>query len=231
MRVPAAGRFDGEDRPPGGARVQHPAAVPEAAGGIPLHVLTPRLRRPWETPPGPGPHRRLPQRGDGGVPPRRRGELLLHGDEHPHPGGAPGHGAGDGDGPGQGADPHRRREPSPSPEGCGVLRPRHRVPHQRRGSQRFPPFPGTITSYHAPAVPGCAWIRRLTPVFHPPPLRLHGGQAAGPREDREEAVARMSAPSTSSSSRGSRPPSPAQAGPGQRPVPPRGVTTPTSWTS
>ena len=49
-------------------------------------------------------HRRLPQRGDGRVPPRRRGRSLLPRDEHPPPGRARRHGAGDRPRPGGVAD-------------------------------------------------------------------------------------------------------------------------------
>ena len=53
--------------------------------------------------------RRLPRRRHGRVPPRRRPDVLLHGDEHPDPGGAPGDGEGDRARPREGADPRGGR--------------------------------------------------------------------------------------------------------------------------
>ena len=52
---------------------------------------------------------RLRERRHDRVPARRRRPLLLHGDEHPHPGRAPGDRDGHRHRPGQGADPRRRR--------------------------------------------------------------------------------------------------------------------------
>ena len=62
------------------------------------------------------------------------GRLLLHRDEHPHPGRAPGDRAGDRhrSRPRDAADRRRRTSPPP-PGGHRAPRPRHRGPHQRRG--------------------------------------------------------------------------------------------------
>ena len=85
----------------------------------------------------------LPQRRHAGVPRRRRGPLLLHRDQRPHPGRAPGHGdalrhrhRGRADPPGC------RRAPRLRPGGRAPAWPRHRVPHQRRGRARRLPAPG-----------------------------------------------------------------------------------------
>ena len=81
---------------------------------------------------------RLPQRGNRGVP-RRRGlrRVLLHRDEHAHPGRAPGDRGRDGRRPGRGAAPHRRgRAAAADPGRRGAARLRARAAHQRRGSRR-----------------------------------------------------------------------------------------------
>jgi hypothetical protein len=91
-------------------------------------------------------HLRVPLRG-------RR--VLLHRDEHPHPGGASGHRDGHRHRPGEDSScwwPPARS--SLQAEGHQVPRPRHRMPHQRRG-------PGHL---HALAGPGEATIRRAAPA-------------------------------------------------------------------
>ena len=77
---------------------------------------------------------RLSQRRHARVPvPGRR--VLLHRDEHAHPGRAPGHRAGHRHRPRQDAAAgRRRREAAVPPGGHRVPRPRDRVPHQCRGS-------------------------------------------------------------------------------------------------
>ncbi len=73
------------------------------------------------------------------------GRLLLHGDEHPHPGRAHGDGARHRPRSRPRAGPDRgRRAAVGAPGGRRAARPRDRVPHQRRGSgQRLPAEPGT----------------------------------------------------------------------------------------
>ena len=62
------------------------------------------------------------------------GRLLLHGDEHPPPGRAPGHRAGNRHRPGRVAGPGRRRRATPvHPGRHPAHRPRHRGPRLRRG--------------------------------------------------------------------------------------------------
>ena len=64
----------------------------------------------------------------------RDGQLLLHRDEHAHPGRAPGDRDGHRHRPRPRADPHRRGRAARLPAGRrAVQRPRHRVPGQRRG--------------------------------------------------------------------------------------------------
>ena len=67
---------------------------------------------------------------------RHRRQLLLHGDEHPDPGRAPGDRDGHGLRPGEGADPGGRGRAAQLPgRRPAAPRPRHRVPHQRRRSR------------------------------------------------------------------------------------------------
>ena len=118
----------------GRARVQRAAPPPEAARGVALAVhqrggaraaLRRRARRRARD--------ALPQCRHDRVPARRRPVLLLHGDEHAAPGRASGE---------RGGDRHRPRAHAAAPRhgraaaGAGHradARPRHRVPHQRRG--------------------------------------------------------------------------------------------------
>ena len=79
---------------------------------------------------------RLRERRHRGVPLRGR-RVLLPGDEHPPPGRAPGHRAGHRRRPGGAPAAGRsRRGAALLPGGRGDRRPRHRVPHQRRGPCR-----------------------------------------------------------------------------------------------
>ena len=129
---------------------------------------------------------RLLQRRHGRVPlPGRR--VLLPGNEHPAPGGAPGHRAGDRPRPGGLADPHRLgRGPRLRPGRHRTQRARHRGPHQRRGPERGSLLP--LAGHHhdlPPAVgSGRAPRRRLRVRRHRlAVLRQPGRQAhrVGPR--------------------------------------------------
>ena len=61
---------------------------------------------------------RLRRRRHDRVPARRGRLVLLHGDEHPHPGRASGHRDGDRHRPGEGADPRRRRRAAVGARSC-----------------------------------------------------------------------------------------------------------------
>ena len=88
------------------------------------------------------PQDRLPRRRHLRVP-VRGGRVLLHRDEHAHPGRAPGHRDDHRHRPRAGADPRRRRREAALPaEGHRAARPRHRVPHQRRGPVPLHAFAG-----------------------------------------------------------------------------------------
>ena len=79
------------------------------------------------------PQDRLPRRRHVRVPLRGR-RVLLHRDEHAHPGRAPGDRDDHRHRPRAGADPRRGgREAALPAEGHRAARPCHRVPHQRRG--------------------------------------------------------------------------------------------------
>ena len=94
-------------------------------------------------------HRRVPLRG-------RR--LLLHRDEHAHPGRASGDRDDHRHRPRQRADQdRRRRRPVADPERGDDRRPRHRVPHQRRASRRpSGPRPARSPTFIPPAASACA---------------------------------------------------------------------------
>ena len=108
---------------------------------------------------------RLPQPRHGRVPlPGRR--VLLHRDEHPAAGRAPGDRAGHRHRPRARADQDRRRRQAElHPEGRALQRPRHRgagsTPRTRARScpRRARSRPSTPR-----AGPACAWIRRSTPA-------------------------------------------------------------------
>jgi hypothetical protein len=83
---------------------------------------------------------RLPRRRHLRVPVRER-RVLLHRDEHPHPGRTPGHRDDHRHRHRAGADPRRRRREAALPAARHrIPRPRDRVPHQRRGSLHVRPF-------------------------------------------------------------------------------------------
>ena len=90
--------------------------------------------------------------------------VLLPGDEHPHPGGAPGHRASHRVRPGERADPRRgRRAALVHPGRRRAARPRHRVPHQRRGRLAALPPPPASRATASPRARGCAWTRGCAP--------------------------------------------------------------------
>ena len=181
---------------------------------------------------GDGAHR-LQQPRHHRVPARRARPVLLHGDEHPDPGGAPGDRAGDRGRPGARADPpRRRRAPAPgsrrtssyagAPSSAGST-PRTRSPSR--------PGPGRSPATAPRAGTGCASTRCVR--------ELHGAAVTTTR----------SWPSSSSTPRtADLAIAPAPAGPGrvrdrghpdQHPLPPgrpgrrqlhlAGSTTPGSW--
>ena len=122
-----------------------------------------------------------------------RRQLLLHGDEHPHPGRAPGDRDGDRHRPGassRSASPPASR--STLPERPEAARARHRVPHQRRGPARpSRRRPGQLTTFHLPGGPGVRVDTHGYEDYVVPPhydsliakLIVHG-------RDRDEAIAR-----------------------------------------
>ncbi|KAF1854718.1 hypothetical protein Lal_00002561 [Lupinus albus] len=147
--VPPAPRGDpGVRRPagypplPGRARLLGAAPPPEGGGGSPLSGDDPGTAPCHGR--GRGQGRSLGQlhrRRHRGIPPRRRGPLLLPGNEHPPAGGAPGHRAGHRARPGGLADPGRRRPAAaPGPERHPPRWPRHGGAPVRRGpGQQLPP--------------------------------------------------------------------------------------------
>ena len=93
------------------------------------------------------------------------GRLLLHGDEHPHPGRAHRHRGGDRDRPRAGADPRRGgRAALAAAGGRAAARPRDRVPDQRRGRrERLPAGAGAhhrLPRAERPGSPGRLGRRR-----------------------------------------------------------------------
>ena len=109
-RGPDPRRRARQRRPPRRARLLDPAPPPEARRGIARRPAldSDALRRDGARPRSRSPARSsYTQRRHGRVPRRPERQLLLHRDEHPHPGRAPGDRDGHGHRPGQGADPHR----------------------------------------------------------------------------------------------------------------------------
>ena len=134
------------DRPPVRARLLGAAAQPEdrgmRAGPRPHGRAAGRAYRPCARH---RPHRRLPQRGHGGVPVRpRHRRLPLHRGQSAHPGRAHRHRAGDRRGPGAGPDSRRRRRRHreragrrlPAAGRDRAARPRGAVPDYHRGPAR-----------------------------------------------------------------------------------------------
>jgi 3-methylcrotonyl-CoA carboxylase alpha subunit len=128
---------------------------------------------------------------------------LLHGDEHPAAGGAPGH----------------RGHHRPGPGGVAAARGRRRAAAAAQDELRitghaiearicaenpdnnFLPATGTLqvcagpahVAFASSAHARCAWIRRARGRRHQPVLRLDGGQAHRARRHREQALARLDA--------------------------------------
>ncbi len=184
-RVPGLRRPPRQRHPPRRARVLDPAPPPEADRGVAVARADARAaRRAWARP-----RSRLCQAvgyenaGTIEFLLDQRRQLLLHGDEHPHPGRAPGHRDGHRRRPGQAADP---RSPPASaltvPNGAQAARPRDRMPDQRRGSGHL-----RAVARQADDVPPARRARRarrharLRGLRHPALLRLAGRQADRPR--------------------------------------------------
>ena len=197
-RDPGHGRLARQRGPPGRARLLGAAAAPEADRGEP----EPRADRRAARADGRGGGRAGVERSATSAPARSSscsmptGQLLLHGDEHPHPGGASGDRDGDRLRPGEGADPRRgRRARSASRAtvaGCAATRSSAgstpKIP-----TANFQPSPG-----HHHRVPpagrarACGWTPTSTPAtrcrrYYDSLLAkviVHGN-------DREEALTRM----------------------------------------
>src|ERR671914_680790 len=117
------------------ARLLAAAAPPEGArGGLRPGTADQAARQDRRALRGRMPAHRLPRRRHVRVPLRGR-RVLLHRDEHAHPGRAPRDGDDHRRGSRAGADPRRSgREAAPAAERPRGARPRDRVPHQRGGS-------------------------------------------------------------------------------------------------
>ena len=144
--------------PPRRARLHDPAPPPEARRGDAVARRRPRAARPDRADRRRcGARGRLPLGGDDRGPARPRRLLLLHGDEHPHPGRAHDHRArlrrrhrarADPDRGGRAARSSRRtRSSSRATRSSAGSTP-------RMPSHGFLPSPGTITLYREPSGPG-----------------------------------------------------------------------------
>ena len=137
-RGAAPGRCPRQRHPPGRARLHDPAPSPEAGRG---NAVAGGRRRPPRADRrdrrGGGPRGRVPLRGNGRGFARSGRRLLLHGDEHAHPGRTHRHGTGHRSRPRPGAGADRgRRAAIAAPGGRPPRRARVRVPDQRGGSVR-----------------------------------------------------------------------------------------------
>jgi acetyl-CoA carboxylase biotin carboxylase subunit len=123
-------------------------------------------------------------------------QFLLHGDEHPDPGGAPRHRDGDRLRPGEGADPRRGGRADEHPAG-GFLpapRTRARMPGERGGS--LPELPAEPGSHHSRTIrPGGPGVRVDTHIYAgysvPPHYDSLLAKVIVHGRDRTEALARM----------------------------------------
>ena len=131
----ARGRARQRD-PPRRARLHDPAPPPEAGRGDALARGHARAARPDRADRGRrGARGRLPLGGNDRRAAHARRRLLLHGDEHAHPGRAHRHRGGDRPRSRPRAGSHRgRRAAIAAPGGRRPARARDRVPHQRGGS-------------------------------------------------------------------------------------------------
>ena len=127
----------------------------------PSPAVTPELRaRLCEGRGRGGARRRLRQRGDGRVPARALGRVLVPGDEHAPPGRAPGDGGGVLRGPRRAPAPHRRGRAAPRASRRARL-PRDRGAGLRGGPGRRVPAAGRAAPRRGSSPRGraCAWIR------------------------------------------------------------------------
>ena len=137
---------------------------------------------------GPGQGRALPVRRHRRVRRRQGQGLLLPGDEHPAPGGAPGHRDDHRAGSRRADDPRRRRRAAPLHPGPGPPRGLgDRMPDQRRGPvPQLPPLHRPPRPLHAPrrrARRGARRYGRLRGRRDLHPLRFDDRQADHPRRD------------------------------------------------
>ena len=154
----------------------------------------------------------LPGRRHGRVPPRRGRPLLLHGDEHPHPGRASGHRDGDGRRPRQDGD--RASPPASRCRSCRKTSRSRATPIEFRinaedPANNFLPSPGLVAEW---APPGGPWVRVDSHVYQgytvPPFYDSLLAKLIVWGRDRDEAIRRGRWALASSRSAASRRPSP-----------------------
>ena len=125
-----------------------------------------------------------------------KGQILLHGDEHPHPGGALRDRGGLRLRPGERSRfASRSANISPSTFERDDPTARHRVPHQRRrpGGKNFQPSPGKIDLYYAPGGRGVRVDSHAYAGYTiPPHYDSMIGKLITSGSTRASAVARMS---------------------------------------
>ena len=160
--------------PPRRARLLRPAAPPEdPRGGADAGAVRRRPARRWRSTAiravvAAG----YENVGHARVPRRRHRHRVLHRDQLPDPGGAPGHRDAHRHRPRGPPDPDRRRRAAgAAPVGHRDPRPRHRVPHQRRGpgATTSGPAPGSSSSTTRPAGPGIRMDSHIYPGYEVPP--------------------------------------------------------------
>jgi len=151
--------------------------------------LRSRMRRRRSRPAG----CRVRERGDRRVPPRRERRVLLHRDEHPHPGRAPGDRDGDGDRSDQGADPHRggasRSRSRRTRSWCRVTRSSAGSTPRTRSASRRAPARSARSPPRRPRYP--RRHRVLRRGGGAPALRLDDRQVIAHGNTRGEAILRM----------------------------------------
>ena len=196
-RVPDAGRRARQRGDPGRARVQHPAAAPEAAGGIALAgasndeqraEISAALRKAIAA-------AGYTQRRHGGVPDGRERQALLHRGERARAGGAPGDGVRHGHRHREEPDPHRRRARRCADILPGPVRLRGHAIECRINAENpetFVPSPGRITGFHLPGGIGVrvdTWA--YTDCVIPPYYDSLVAKLIAYGNDRAEAIHRM----------------------------------------